>query len=74
MTGVPSIPGIERSLLTYTTNDISGLNYALALSVSIFGAVAGDWKIICHFVNICFVYIVTEKKKIYLLIFVIVEI
>ena len=23
MTGVPSIPGIERSLLAYTTNDIS---------------------------------------------------
>ena len=22
MTGVPSIPGIERSLLAYTTNDI----------------------------------------------------
>ncbi|PRQ52616.1 hypothetical protein RchiOBHm_Chr2g0157431 [Rosa chinensis] len=27
---VPSIPGIERSLFAYTTNDISGLNYALA--------------------------------------------
>ncbi|PRQ49726.1 hypothetical protein RchiOBHm_Chr2g0125131 [Rosa chinensis] len=35
-------PRIERSLFAYTTNDISGLNCALALSASIFGAVAGD--------------------------------
>jgi hypothetical protein len=76
MTGVPSIPGIERSLFAYTTNDISGLNYALAFSVSIFGAVAGDWKIICHFVNnMCCVFCDRkEKKNLLVNYFVIVEI
>ncbi|PRQ39348.1 hypothetical protein RchiOBHm_Chr4g0424181 [Rosa chinensis] len=32
MTGVPSIPGIERSLLAYTTMIFLGLNCALAFS------------------------------------------
>ncbi|PRQ52386.1 hypothetical protein RchiOBHm_Chr2g0154931 [Rosa chinensis] len=43
MTGVPSIPGIERSLLTYITNDISGLNYALASSASEFSSYYDDF-------------------------------